>query len=181
MLGVLQPKDTPRQVRALLALQGFNVERPVTLDDKVLSEQSMSREMRLELISFLYRILDTLDSKTAHLLRLNSIILAGHSALIGLGLNQDLLKWQAILFSFPLLIPLFAVLTSLSIFRFDWKPLDFIPDRGRQGKYATFADELLALGSMCDRRLDKHSLVEVWLWLSVLALAASTAFLLFLS
>jgi hypothetical protein len=175
MLGRLEPEETPRQAKALLVIQGLDVERSIELDDVRAKgdKQRLTPQQRMELVSFLYRILDTLDSKTSHVLRVNSTLLAGHSALVGLSLTGEPSGPELLLIALPLLVPIYSVLQALPVFQIALPFFDFVPGESRRPQNASLAEEIVMLGRVCDERQKAHKDVVFWLKVSLAALAFS--------
>lgn len=116
-----------------------------------------------KIVAWLYRILDTIDSKTSHLLRLNSLILAAMAFLL-----QEILKnpsapsWQKVSSAIALLLPLVTIFVAMLVFKVEWPFLHWrkehvhlTPEQVQQEMQREFT----ALAMKCDCRVDQHLLV----------------------
>ena len=159
--GSLTIDKIPRQLGALLELLGI-----ATTDN--LEFKNLTTEQRRDLISWLYRILDTLDSKTSHLLRYMSLMLTTQSILSAIAINQQVFPDRskfAVAVIAAILVPLVGTFVALFVFRVRWPFLDWTTLPGQKKAHsATFADELVALANVCETRTRWHGCV--W-WLSL--------------
>src|SRR5262249_42181923 len=100
--------DVPRQLAAVLDVLGF--------DDDSLFETGGGPN-REKVVAWLYRILDTLDSKTSHLLRFASLLLAAQTFLAGLLIRDFKPPLVIVVVAlFLLVFPLAAAISGLYIF-----------------------------------------------------------------
>jgi hypothetical protein len=158
------PEQLPRQLYAIYDLLGI-------LDPNKIEDQ------REKIVTWLYRILDILDSKTSHLLRLNSIILAALAFLLGGILKeQSALWWQKLVSVIPLLIPLMATIYAMLVFKVEWPFLHWRKECARiasEEVQPAMQQEFAALAKVCDRRVKQHLRVWRWTLASVIAAALS--------
>ena len=121
---------------------------------------------RVNVLTWLYRVLDTIDSKTSHLLRLNSLLLAAQSAMAAIVIQKEAFPaWGSgaiIAFAF---LPLVAIGLALWVFDVNWPFLGWRKpdDPSAAVKDSLVLSEFDKLARLCDRRVKFHH--YVW-WLS---------------
>src|SRR5439155_13509226 len=97
-------------------------------------ENKDSGKNRERVVAWLYRILDTLDSKTSHLLRFSSLLLAAQSFLAGILVrNSQASLGISIVVLFLLLFPLATAVFALSVFRVKWPFFGYVRETGGEG------------------------------------------------
>jgi hypothetical protein len=144
----------PRQLRAVFDL--------LSVDERTALQQPHAEKV----LHLLYRILDTLDSKTSHLLSFNSILVAAQVFLASTKFqNRILPEWaQATLFMF-VLVPLVSALFAIWVFRVEWPFLNWQKERerpitDRETVNSAMLREFVDLAAVCDKRYHAH--VRVW-------------------
>lgn len=156
----MQPNQMPRQLRAIYDL--LRIE-----DESALAGNNPER-----IVQWLYRILDILDSKTSHLLRLDAIILAAQIFLLNgiLGLTGAP-RWALPASVFFALVPFLGTVAAMWVFRVEWPFLGWqktkllITDRRQVD--ASMQQEFVDLAKVCDRRTSAHQLV--W-WVTLVSI-----------
>lgn len=156
----------PRQLAAILDLLGYEY-------DSLFGphEREARGERRNKVVGWLYRALDTLDSKTSHLLRFASLLLAAQTFLATLLVRGREPSWFSVIVLLLLLFPLMAAVWAIWIFAVKWlffgkvrRPGDTRPDDSR------IKEELRALAELCDDR------ARMQRWTFYLCLVAAGAF-----
>src|SRR5579864_8405508 len=113
--------ETPRQLGAILDILGIDEKALYDPGDPAAAAPiPVAGQNRDKVISWLYRILDTLDHKTGHLLQFTALLLAAQTLLARWVLD----KWGgciAVGTLFLLIIPLLPVSTGLWKFGVEWK------------------------------------------------------------
>ena len=99
-------------------------------------------------VAWLYRVLDTLDSKASSLLAFNALVLAAQSVLVAaiIDVPSQGLKAAALLL---LLVPLVTSIYAVFIFQVEWLFLARIHEEGEK-------NELVCLSKICDDRVRDH-------------------------
>src|SRR5689334_21245151 len=111
----MSERTIPRQLGAILDVLGLEWKSLFGEDNKDAGTN------RNQVVSWLYRILDTLDNKTAHLLRFAALLLAAQTFLAGVLVRADKTPgWLSIVVLFLLLCPLATAVFALWIFRVEW-------------------------------------------------------------
>ena len=113
------------------------------------------------IMAWLFRLLDTLDSKTSHLLGHMSLIVAAQSILIGVAVALGFAGGLVIFLLVMLLVPLVGSLSALWIFKvkslfLDWRATPSRP----QPISNSIKDECFVMASVCDQRVSSHQ--RVW-------------------
>jgi hypothetical protein len=109
-------------------------------------------------MKWLYDILTILDNKTAHLLRLNALLLAANTFLLKMAFDLVELSWgQMAAMLSSLIVPLLGIFRSLSIFQVEWR---FLPWKDpRPGESQSLDGELEKLAAACQARTASHHVV----------------------
>lgn len=159
------PEQLPRQLIAICDLLG------------IADPNQIKDDQREKVVTWLYRILDTLDSKTSHLLSLNSIILAAMAFVLGGILKeQSAPLWQKVVSVIFLLIPLVTTFYAMLVFKIEWPffywQKECAPLTSEQAKPA-MQREFADLAKACDRRVNAHLLVWRGTLASVIVAALS--------
>lgn len=169
----------PRQLGAILDILNLNY-------DSLFEPDPDCGKKRERVVAWLYRILDTLDSKTSHLLRFASLLLAAQTFLAGLlvrglsslsgqvpGLLDNRVEsaWVSGFVLVLLLFPLLAAVVGLNVFRVAWLFFEMVRKpgevpRGEEG----IKDELRELARVCDERANSQR------WTFFLCILAAAAF-----
>jgi hypothetical protein len=153
--------DLPRQLVAVLGLFGLDWARLQQMPEPE------RHEYYVKLLDWLYRILDTIDSKSSYLLRFNSITLAAQTFLVGILLGvRPSMHWEAWMLVL-LIFPLFGSGFALGVYRIKWRFLGNINEQNGPQLHTQIEKELVELAKVCDKRVKSHG--RVW-WCSVLAL-----------
>src|SRR6266571_5464530 len=106
----------PRQLGAILDVLGLD---PSSLFGEDNNNAGQNRE---RVVGWLYRILDTLDNKTGHLLRFTALLLAAQTFLAGILVRDSQTpRWISRFVLLLLLVPLFPPVTGLHVFWVKWK------------------------------------------------------------
>ncbi len=158
--------ETPRQLRAVFDLLSITEQRAL---DPGTPEK---------IVHWLYRILDTLDSKTSHLLRFASIVLAAQIFLASTMIRTETApRWAKVILLVLPLITLGGTFRSLQIFRVKWPFLGWQPHDSLIVDPADLANamrrEFAALAKVCDKRHRAHNGVLNVTQLSVVLLGLS--------
>jgi hypothetical protein len=138
----------PRQLGAILDLLGFEWS---TLFD---GNKEEAGEKRNKVMAWLYRILDTLDSKTSHILGFTALLLATSTFLVGLLVaNKQTPPTISLIALCLLLLPLTTGIFALRVFRVSWLFLGHIrPRTDVIGTEDRIRNELEDLARVCDTR-----------------------------
>jgi len=157
----------PRQLGAILDVLGLDW-------SSLFAPAADAGENRNKVVGWLYRILDTLDSKTSHLLSFPALLLTAQTFLAGL-LVRDRLAPRSIAISVLvlLIVPLATAVFGLIVFNVKWPFFG----RVRAVDQDTFDEdhikrELRELAEVCDQRFRAHK------WSGHLCRASALAFLL---
>ena len=180
--------DTPRQLEAILEVLGL---KPETL----FAEGREAGKDRDKVMAWLYRVLDTLDNKTAQLLRFAALLLAAETFLAQVIVRNDKTPlWISFWVLILLLVPLWAGIMGLTVFAVEWrffghvrgpgepatwghrkvvKPLSRLFSRVRQDSAENMPSngiehEMWELARVCDKRVDANSRTFVLCLLSAL-------------
>jgi hypothetical protein len=145
----------PRQLGAILDVLGLEW---ASLFDKNAAED------RNKVVAWLYRILDTLDSKTGHLLSFNALLLAAQTFLAGqlIGSKQTP-HCISITVLLLLVFPLTGGVLGFRVFDVKWRFF---------GK-DTIREEIQELAKICDLRFNAHRNTFRMCWVSTLAFIAT--------
>lgn len=145
---------TPRQLRAILNLVGIG------------EPDVLAAGMPEKIVHWLYRILDTLDSKTSHLLQFAAMVLVAQVFLASTMMAQGSAdrRWvKAVFLALPL-ATLAGTLYSLRVFHVKWPFLgwqpnteDLVTEAGEVER--VMRREFVALAQVCDKRLEAHNRV----------------------
>jgi hypothetical protein len=145
----------PRQLGAIMDVLGLEW---TSLFGEGTSDAGNNRD---RVTAWLYRILDTLDNKTAQLLRFTALLLAAQTFLVGflVGKNQ-IPHWISILALLLLLFPLTTGIVGLSVFVVRWPFLGHVRKEGSEekGNEEKFKKEFEMLARICDRRTKANQL-----------------------
>lgn len=145
--------QTPRQLGAILDILGIDES---ALYDKASSsspsENPVFGQNRDKVISWLYRILDTLDHKTGHLLQFTALLLAAQTLLARWVLD----KWggyMAVATLVLLIVPLLPASTGFQRFGVDWKFFGKVREND-ESKFnqKNVKTEICELAKVCDER-----------------------------
>jgi|GEM_PF-5025495 len=157
--------DIPRQLGAILDVLGLDSTSLFGEDNKDAGEK------RDKVVGWLYRILDTLDNKTGHLLRFTALLLAAQTFLAGI-LVRDSQTPRGIsrIVLFLLLVPLGPPVAGLHVFWAKWKFFG----RVRKQPAAPRDEELIKnemweLAEVCDERVKYHRWTLYLCYVSILA------------
>jgi len=158
-------KTTPRQLGAILDVLGLDWS---SLFGDPITSGGQNRD---KVVAWLYRILDTLDHKTGHLLQFIALLLAGQALLAGMlvkthGIPHRIVVTVLILLIFPLLPPL----AGLPIFFVNWRFFGVVREKDSdEYNKERIEEELRRLAKVCDKRVRFHLLTLAFCYLSVLA------------
>lgn len=157
----------PRQLGALLDVLGLEWS---SLFDENKRDAGENRE---RVVTFLYRILDTLDNKTGHILRFTALLLAAHtflaSVLIG---NKQTPHWILFVVLVLLLFPLGTGVLALWVFRVSWNFFGLVRETEEKiGTDDQIGKELQELAKICDTRVNFNQ------WSFVMCCCSVAAFL----
>src|SRR5258708_1747222 len=125
----MSDNNIPRQLGAILDILGLEWTQLFGGDN------SNAGKNRDKVAAWLYRTLDTLDNKTAQLLRFLALLLAAQTFLVGflVGKRQTPLP---LAISIPvlllLLIPLATGILGLSVFKVEWPFFGYVRAKGEQ-------------------------------------------------
>jgi len=159
--------NLPRQLGAVLDVLG--------LEWDSLFVPKEAGENRNKVVQWLYRILDTLDSKTSHLVSFSSMLLAAQTFL-GTRLLQDTKSplWMKITDLLLLLVPLTTAVYSLGVFNVTWQFFGKVRgENDHDYNQARVEEELRLLATVSDERFQVHRLSLWTCRLSVLAFVAT--------
>lgn len=164
----MNQKGLPRQLQAILHVLGFEW-------GSLFDGGDSAGGRREKVVAWLYRILDTLDSKTGHLLRFASLLLAAQTFLAGIlvrdqprpPLGIEILALALLFF------PLGTAVSALSIFQVRWPffgHLQVDMGNGEQAKiHEQIKQEMIKLGEVCDRRVKANERTYRWCWISAMS------------
>lgn len=163
-----QPPE--RQLMAILDLLGITM-----------IEDAAKPGNRERILDRLYRVLDTLDSKTSHLLRFNSIIM---TAMVFLATRilatPKAPPWSKTLLLGSVLVPLLGTLRALRVFKVQgdsflrWRT-DAASTANTENLETAILEEFQDLARICDERCKEHRLVWTLTCFSVCLLAIAVA------
>ncbi len=114
-------------------------------------------------VKWLYDILTILDNKTAHLFRLNALLLTATAFLMRIvfdGLTPSKSGPERMLLLLTMAIPLLGIFFALPIFRVRWPFLPWKLERRAPGVSSNLPGELINLATACQERTAKHD--RVW-------------------
>ncbi len=140
-----------------------------------------SGQNRATVVTWLYRTLDTLDNKTAQLLRFLALLLAAQTFLSGflVGKQQTPVLISILVLLF-LLIPLAAGISGLSVFKVEWPFFGYVREKAEQkGGDEQLKKELHELAKVCDRRVDANRRTFYACWVSAVAFAVTLVLTIF--
>jgi hypothetical protein len=126
-------------------------------------------------IKWLYDILTILDSKTAHLLRLNAILLAASTFLVKMifDLEPPITAAWRIALLVVMMVPLLGILFALPVFRVKWRFLPWHISGREIGESDSVETECQALAGACHDRTAQHARVYRVTVLSLLMFIAT--------
>jgi len=161
----MTPKDpVPRQLGAILDVLGLKM-------DDLFGTAATAGENRNKVVAWLYRVLDTLDSKTGHMLSFPGLLLAAQTFLTGLIIkDRPVSRTVASILLGLLIVPLWTAVHGFYVYRVTWKFFGKV----RASDQDTFnetriEDELRSLAKTCDTRYEAHG--KSFLWCAASALA----------
>lgn len=163
----MEPSLMPRQLRAIYDL--------LSIEDVTAFEGDKPEKI----VQWLYRILDILDSKTSHLLRLNAIIFAAQAFLVNGILGASAPPRGAMVASVLfLLMPFLGTIASMWIFRVAWPFLNWQAKKSpliteRAKVEVRMRHEFIELAKICDRRTSMHRVVWWFTMVSIVLLVPS--------
>lgn len=155
----------PRQLGAILDVLGIDLG---SLFGEFNEETGKRRD---RVVGWLYRILDTLDSKTSHLLRFAGLLLAAQTFLAGVIVRNDQTSKGILRFVLVLLVvPLGTTVFGVSIFRVRWRFFGKVR-ASNEAEYSEerVKDEIYSLAKLCDERSVQHNRSFYWCILSAVA------------
>ncbi len=155
--------DTPpRQLQAILDVLGTKWESLFEPSNGGVVAGSKAEKV----LTWLYRILDTLDNKTGHLLRFTALLLTAQTFLAGIVVRsvENMQKAHAsspnisLVVLLLLLVPLVPPVAGLPVFWVKWKFLDFVQGKGASNAKLEdrLKEELWQLAEYCDKRVKFH-------------------------
>lgn len=141
--------SVPRPLGALLDVFGIEA-------SSLFGEQKRDAGRNREpIVTWLYRILDTLDNKTGHILRFTALLLAAQTFLAAFVVNnQHAQLWIKIAVLSLLFLPLGTGVAALWVFRVSWDFFGHV--RTVQSDIGTddrIEKELRELAEICDKRV----------------------------
>ena len=157
-------RNVPRQLGAILDVLGLTHEQ-------LFEAEPEGGQRREKVVHWLYRVLDILDSKTSHLLRFASLLLAAQAFLAALLVrDRHVSPWMSVPVLILLAVPLIAAWFGLRVFRVEWLFFGKVrPADGVAGSAATIEEELRDLARVCDERAERHRRAFCWCVLAVVA------------
>jgi hypothetical protein len=160
-------EEIPRQLGAILDVLGLEWDSLFDGADK--KEAGRNRD---RVVGWLYRILDTLDNKTGHLLRFAALLLTAQTLVAGILVrNLHTPRWISILALFLLAVPLGPATIGLRVFTVKWKFFGTVrrtPEAVRDE--GLIKKEIHDLAKTCDRRTDYHRGTLVLCYLLVISM-----------
>jgi hypothetical protein len=149
----------PRQLGAILDVLGLEWES--LFDQANPKEASQNRD---RVMGWLYRILDTLDNKTGHLLRFAALLLTAQTLVAGILVRN---KQTPVLISFValilLVVPLVLAIKGLPVFKVEWKFFGKVrKDVAAARNEEQIKIEMKRLADLCDERADAHNSTLTW-------------------
>src|SRR5712692_362520 len=145
-------EEIPRQLGAILDVVGLEWE---SLFDKANTKEAGSTRDRV--MDWLYRILDTLDNKTGHLLRFAAMLLTAQTVVAGILVRnrQTPFSFIALLL---LVIPLSPAIAGRTVFRVKWKFFEKVrKDAAAARNDEQIKIEMKELADLCDQRVKAHN------------------------
>jgi len=152
----------PRQLAAILAVLGLEWN---SLFDKSTADPGESRN---KVLAWLYRILDTLDSKTGHLLGFAALLLAAQTFLArSLVEHKQTPLCISIVVLLLLGFPLAAGISGFRVFEVKWAFFGKVPETVYTEDI--IKEEMRELAKLCDRRFETNRWTYRLCWLSTAA------------
>lgn len=163
--------DVPKQLGAVLHVLGLDF-------DLLFTNEPDSGKNRERVLAWLYRILDTLDSKTSHLLGFTALLLAAQSFLAGILVRSTQTPpWISVAVLFLLLAPLLTAAFALSVFRVKWPFLGYVQKASvNTGAIDEIKDEMRHLAEVCAERAKTNKRIFFWCWVSAIAFIVTLGF-----
>jgi hypothetical protein len=158
--------NIPRQLGAILDILGLDSNSLLGEDNK---NAGQNRE---RVVSWLYRILDTLDNKTGHLLRFTALLLAAQTFLAGILVRDSqtprgISRAVLLLLLVPALCPPVA---GLHVFWVKWKFFGIVRRKSADNRdERLIKQEIWSLAEVCDKRVTYHQLTLYSCYVCVLA------------
>jgi len=164
--------NIPRQLGAILDVLGLEWEQ---LFDKGNKDAGKDRE---RVLIWLYRILDTLDNKTGHLLRFTALLLAAQTFLAGILVRDSQTpRWISRFVLLLLLVPLLPPVTGLHVFWVRWKFFGTVrKERAVARDEQLIKNEMGDLAGVCDRRVTYHQWTLRFCYICIVAFVLTLVF-----
>jgi hypothetical protein len=165
--------EIPRQINAILDVLGLQW---TSLFDESDNEKAGAR--RDKVVTWLYRILDTLDNKTGHVLRSTALLLTAQTFLASILVRDSQTpRWISRTVLLLLLFPLFPPVVGLPIFWVKWKFFEKV--RGKKADNydkEKIKEEIWGLAKVCDKRVTFHHSTVVLCYVCILAFILTLVF-----